>query len=147
MWDRRGNDRLAAWRKFRLDQATCSEDQQIANTIELWKYCHIGSNHYDYLNINDWPTPWELILDDNYDDFSRALGMAWTLVMIDNWNDQNIYLRCYKDMDHSCFYHVVELKDKVINYNYGKAISRDKFPQSARLICEYNYIDLSSKSK
>lgn len=147
MWDKKGNERLAAWRQFRQNQVSQPTDTQINNTVRLWKDCHLGNHHYDFLNIKDWPTPWELILEDDYDEFSRALGMAYTLILIDDWKPMEFYLRSYKDSEHSCFYHVLEFDDIVMNYHYDRTIKNNVFPQSAKLICEYNYIDLLSKSK
>jgi len=147
MWYKKGNDRLSEWRKFRYLQKSLPLNEQLQNTVNLWKDCHLGHTHYDFLNIKDWPTPWELVLEDSFDDFSRALGMAFTLIMIDDWQNESLFLRCYKDSDRSTFYHTLELNDIILNFNLGEIINKNYFSKSAKLICEYNYIDLCSKSK
>jgi len=148
MWNNRGNERLAAWRKFRYMQSLLPLDEQVKNAIKLWKDCHLGTTHYDFSNINDWPTPWELIMEDSFDGFTRALGIAWTLIMTDGWENKEIKLRCYIDIEKSSHYFLVEINDDLIlNYHFDKPISRSTIPTGARLLCEYNFIDLLSKTK
>lgn len=147
MWDLKGNERLAAWREFRRDQTSLSLNEQLKNTVNLWKTSCLGNTHYDYYNIDDWPSPWELIQDDSYDDFGKALGMAWTLVMIDDDKIKNLKLSSYKDLDRSSFYHVVHVEDKfILNYQFDKVSTKAQLPKTASLLCEYNYIDLFNKT-
>lgn len=147
MWEKKGNERLAAWRDFRKSQTAISLSDQLNNIVNLWKNCDLGNNHYDYFNISDWPSPWELILDDSYDDFGKALGMAWTLVMIDDNKTTNLKLSSYKDLDRSSFYHVVHVEDKfILNYQFDKVSNKAQLPKTASLLCEYNYIDLFNKT-
>ena len=40
--------------------------------------------HTDY--INDWPDPWQLISDNLYCYYGRALGMIYTLILSDTKN-------------------------------------------------------------
>jgi hypothetical protein len=147
MWRNKGNERLAAWRNFRKSQASLSLSDQLNNVVNLWKNSDLGNNHYDYFNIDDWPSPWELILDDSYDDFGKALGMSWTLIMIDDNKLKNLKLSCYKDADRSSFYHIVHVEDKfMLNYQFDKVSNTSLLPETAVLLCEYNYIDLFNKT-
>jgi len=44
-------------------------------------------NHYlhtDY--IKDWPNPWQLLSDNTYCNYARALGMIYTLLLLGNKN-------------------------------------------------------------
>jgi len=149
MWSEKGNARLSAWRKFRQIQENQTIENQIQNTLDLWKLCHLGSTYYDFNEPNEWPTPWELIIQDNYDSFTKALGISWTLIMIKDWKNQNLFLRCYKDIEQSSYYFLVELDDLglVLNYHFNQSISNKLIPQSSKLIREYNFIDLFNKTK
>jgi len=44
----------------------------------------------------DWPTPWELLNDNIYCDLARALGMLYTIIMIDP-QDHVELARCDQD--------------------------------------------------
>jgi hypothetical protein len=148
MWDKKGNDRLAAWRKFRYNITPLPLDKQLSETVGLWKNCHIGNNNHDFLNIDDWPGPWEHILEDSFNDFGRALGMCYTLILIDNWNLNNLKIQVYKDLKKISFYNVVNLNDTyILNYEFNKVMNISSIPESAKLLCEHDYIDLLNKFK
>lgn len=41
------------------------------------------SNHYLHpADIQDWPDPWNLLNDNNYCEYARALGMLYTLMLL-----------------------------------------------------------------
>ena len=41
------------------------------------------SNHYLHpADIEDWPNPWNLLNDNNYCEYARALGMLYTLMLL-----------------------------------------------------------------
>ena len=40
-------------------------------------------SHYLHpADIEDWPNPWDLLNDNNYCDYARALGMIYTLMLL-----------------------------------------------------------------
>jgi hypothetical protein len=87
-------------------------------------------------------------LEDSFNDFGRALGMCYTLILIDNWNQDNLKIQVYKDRQKSSFYNVVNLNDKyILNYEFNKVMNISSIPKSAKLLCEHDYIDLLNKSK
>lgn len=73
--------RLKAWSELRArlqgspTQTRCIEIDKFWQSVPIQTYYL----HTDY--INDWPTPWELISDNLYCIYARALGMIYTLLL------------------------------------------------------------------
>lgn len=73
--------RLKAWSELRArlqgspTQTRCIEIDKFWQSVPIQTYYL----HTDY--INDWPTPWELISDNLYCNYARALGMIYTLLL------------------------------------------------------------------
>lgn len=74
--------KLKHWYQLRLEL----EDQDIKTkciqTDNFWQQCPL-LNHYLHPDfIYEWPDPWELIVDNSYCPYARALGMIYTLLLL-----------------------------------------------------------------
>lgn len=49
---------------------------------KFWQECPLVNHYLHPADIVDWPTPWELLSDNNYCLYARALGMAYTLLLL-----------------------------------------------------------------
>jgi hypothetical protein len=72
-------ERLLAWQAFRQQLDTLSLQQCIYETNEFWCKAPIGNQYYCHSLPKQWPDPWQLIIDNVYDNVGRALGMLYTL--------------------------------------------------------------------
>lgn len=74
--------RLKAWHLLR-QQLVGQDTKTICIQVDkFWQSCPLV-NHYlhpDY--IHEWPDPWELIAENNYCPYARALGMIHTLLLL-----------------------------------------------------------------
>ena len=77
MFDRHGTDRIAAWKQFR-DTLEIS-DHPLEDVAELWSHAPFVSAYLDPYSPQQWPDPWQLILDLRLDDLAIALGMLYTI--------------------------------------------------------------------
>lgn len=53
--------------------------------------------HFD--DTNAWPDPWDLLNDGVFDNISKALGIAYTLILVDRPDIQNIEIGLNHDHD------------------------------------------------
>jgi len=78
--------RLQSWAKLRFDL----RNQPLAKIcIEVDKFWQCVPTQHYYLHtdfIKDWPTPWQLLSDNTYCNYARALGMIYTLLLLGNRN-------------------------------------------------------------
>ena len=74
--------RLQNW--YDLKQSL--KDQPIETTcIEIdkwWQKAPLVNHHLHILDLDTWPGPWELLVENNYCTVARALGICYTLLLI-----------------------------------------------------------------
>ena len=83
IWPKEFADRLSSWSELRA-QAHSMELQAALETINAWWF-QIPWKPY-YLHWDDqprWPDPWQLLNDNVYCDLARALGILYTISMLD----------------------------------------------------------------
>jgi len=142
MWKLSVDQRISAWADLR-DQLETSEDP--FNTVwEFWKDSPFVpyNNHVDPFHQRSWPTPWEIIAENRYDDFTKALMIGLSLKFTKRFADSQIDLRILVDNPNNRQYNVVCVEDKVvINYNDNGPESLEKVPRSFLL---ENIVELKS---
>ena len=77
MFDRHGTDRIAAWKQFR-DKLETSE-HPLEAVAELWSHAPFVGHYLDPHSPQQWPNPWQLVIDLRLDDLAIALGMLYTI--------------------------------------------------------------------
>lgn len=74
--------RLKSWFDLRNKLSRLPTSIQVQEVDKFWQRVPI-SNHYLHPDfIKDWPTPWQLISDNNYCYYARALGMIYSLLLL-----------------------------------------------------------------
>ena len=78
--------RLQLWVKLRLKLQNQPLDKICIEVDKFWQHTPI-QNHYLHTDfIKDWPNPWQLLSDNTYCYYARALGMIYTLLLLGNKN-------------------------------------------------------------
>ena len=83
MWPKDFADRLTAWSALRAD-AQSMDCREALEKINAWWF-QIPWKPY-YLHWDDqsqWPDPWQLLSDNVYCDLARALGILYTISLLD----------------------------------------------------------------
>lgn len=47
-----------------------------------WQKAPLVNHHLHILDLDNWPSPWELLVENNYCTVARALGICYTLLLI-----------------------------------------------------------------
>lgn len=74
--------RLRAWRKLRETLASADLETICVEVDKFWQQAPLSTHYLHPADIDNWPTPWELIADNNYCYYGRALGMVYTLMLL-----------------------------------------------------------------
>ena len=86
--------RLRSWVDLRNSIKDSTLENQCIEIDKFWQRVPIV-NHYLHTDfIHEWPDPWQLISDNAYCYYARALGMVYTLLLLGN---KNIALVLAKD--------------------------------------------------
>lgn len=74
--------RLKVWADFRDKISTEPLEVQVVEVDKFWQQAPIITHYLHPCDVEDWPDPWELINDNNYCYYGRALGMVYTLLLL-----------------------------------------------------------------
>ena len=125
------DDRLSSWANFRSELE--NSQTPFEDVWTFWKDCpFIPYNHkIDPYHQKSWPSPWEIIVDNRYDDFTKALMIAWTLKLTKRFQNSRIEIKTMIDKDHKSQYTIVYVDDEwVINYNDNGPTEAKDVPSS-----------------
>lgn len=118
MFNQSVDQRLTEWvnHRKRLDEV---EDP----LQEVWDFWHNApfvphNRNIDPYFQRSWPSPWEIIAENKYDEFTRALMIGWTLKLTNKFKNSKIELRTLVDNVRPREYNLVYIdEDWVINYS------------------------------
>lgn len=128
------DDRLSKWIELRsfIDTA----DDPLA---EVWDFWHQApfvphNKNIDPYYQKSWPSPWEIIATNKYDDFTKALMIGWTLKLTSRFKNSKIILKTYVDPKTEKEFNLIYVDEQwVINYNDNGPVSADTVIDSFHL--------------
>jgi hypothetical protein len=131
MFDKNVEKRLDSWLNLRKNLEFSPDPLQ-----EVWNFWNNApfipyNNKINPYNETSWPTPWEIIADNQYDDFTKALIIGWTLKLTNKYKTSAILLKTMVDTQKKIEYNLVYIDDTwVINYSDNGPVLPNKIPSS-----------------
>jgi hypothetical protein len=126
--------RLHIWFEFR-SQLEISE-APLEDLVTFWYQAPlIPHNHLidPYFN-RDWPTPWEIIERNKYDDFTLSLMMGWTLLLTDRYKNSQVEIRTVIDDNTKRVYNILCVDNKwALNFQDHSVVPLDSVPSLYRV--------------
>ena len=129
MFDRSIDDRLSAWMWLR-SQVNDAPDP-LLEVWDFWKRAPFVpyNNKIDPYHQRSWPTPWDIIVENRYDDFTKALMIGWTLKLSDRYQNSKIEIKTLVDNAKTRQYNIVCIDDEwMINFSDDGPETMEKFP-------------------
>jgi hypothetical protein len=115
-WQQEPTQRLKLWRRFRNDLNKLDDDDALQQLTDWWKTAPVAARVIDPYDNTNWPDPWELIYNDQYDENTVTLGMCYTLQLIE-WPCTLQLVQCNQKNEIKL---ILLVDDKhVLNYSYG----------------------------
>ena len=74
--------RLAEWYDLRRSIQDSGLEELCIAVDKFWQQCPLTNYYLHPHDITDWPDPWQLIYDNTYCYYSRALGNIYTLAIL-----------------------------------------------------------------
>jgi len=118
MFQKTVDERLSHWANFRKHIDTSRDP--FLDVCEFWRTAPYVpyNNNVDPYNQKSWPTPWEIIVRNRYDDFTKALMIGWTLQLTEKFKTAKIEIKTLVNDQKTCYYNIVCVDDHwAINYN------------------------------
>jgi hypothetical protein len=125
MFDKNYEQRLEDWSEFR-ESLEDSEDP-FRELIDYYRNAPYVSIHTDPWNKDTWPSPWELVHENQYDDFCRVLGMCYSLQLTERFKDSKfeIHICTINNLGHL---YLLFVDDLVFGIDDEKPVSRSEIP-------------------
>ena len=144
MWTLRSEDRLKEWKDFRQKISDLSFEEALNETVKLWGSAPFVIHYLDRIELKDWPTPWELLTDNKYDDLAKSLGMLYTLFLSDHGRQHTFSIIRVQENTELEYYNLVEIDSGkyILNYSFNEVTSYDHFKTDAILTNKYSSDDL-----
>lgn len=134
MFNQPVDDRLTEWANHRRKLEEAEDPLQA-----VWDFWHPApfiphNRSIDPYYQQSWPSPWEIIADNKYDDFTKALMIGWTLKLTKKFKDSKIELRTLVDNARTREYNLLYIDDNwVLNYSDNGPIPIEDVAGSFRL--------------
>ena len=75
--------RLVSWHELRNSITDLPIKEKCIQIDDFWQQVPIVNHYLHSTDITNWPNPWDLLVENTYCTLARALGMCYTLHMID----------------------------------------------------------------
>ena len=106
--------RLKHWAKLRTELEDKPLQMQVMEVDKFWQAAPIQTYYLHTDFVKEWPSPWQLISDNIYCYYARALGMVYTLWLLGvkevdlceatNHNNENVVLVLVDSAKYLCNY-------------------------------------------
>jgi hypothetical protein len=127
-------ERLSDWFQLRLELD--QNDNPYIKNIEFWNQAPmVPYNHnVDQYNVKSWPTPWEIIANNRYDDFTLALMLGYSLKLTNKFSNSLIEVRTLVDYPKTRLYNLVYINENdVLNYDKNTVVKAQDIDQELYL--------------
>ena len=74
--------RLKSWYDLRKSLENSDIETVCLSIDKWWQYAPLVNHHLHPDDVDNWPGPWELLVENNYCQLSRGLGMVYTLQLV-----------------------------------------------------------------
>jgi hypothetical protein len=141
MFEKPIDERLSIWFNFRKDLEEISDP--LRSISYFWGDAPqiVHNTKLDPYNPKSWPTPWEIIVHNKYDDFTKAIMIGYTILSTDRFKNSKVQIKTLVDNDQNRLYNVVCVDDVwALNLRDSEAVSIDNIPSLYRL---ENLVELS----
>lgn len=128
MFDNTYEDRLSSWAAFRASLEHSKDPLQ--DVIDCYNQAPTVSIHIDPWDQKSWPDPWQLILENQYCDFARVLGMCHSLQLTDCFNQSSFEIHITTDYKESASYYILIVDKNVIGYYNSTYTAIENLPDS-----------------
>jgi len=89
MWAQNFSDRLIDWNSLRQRCSSLPPSACLLQINQWWNGTPWTSYYLHWDDRDTWPNPWQLLEDNIYCSVARALGMLYTIAMLDRHDMQD----------------------------------------------------------
>ena len=76
------DNRLHSWYELRTNLQTSDIKTKCVEIDNWWQNAPMVNHHLHILDVSHWPSPWELLVENTYCSVAKALGMCYTMLLL-----------------------------------------------------------------
>lgn len=115
--------RLREWHQLKQRLQDTDIETICVSVDNFWQQAPLSNHYLHPADVVDWPTPWELIADNTYCLYARALGMVYTLMLL-GIKDIDL-VECLDDNSNEVVLVLVDNAKYVLNYWPNMVLNSD----------------------
>lgn len=145
MFDLNYQDRVRAWRNFRLEVSWLDRELILDRTAKLWATAPMAMPHLAFDLPETWPSPWDLISWDRWDEVGINLGIYYTLFFTNRFDKRDLDVVIYNNKESSTIMPTVDVYNKyTLNWSSGMVVNTSIVSDSVSW--RYNYVELKTET-
>ena len=133
--EQRTKRRLVDWYTFRQHLETSKTP--LDDVVEYFHSHPRVKVYTDPYDQSRWPTPWELIDENEYCPFNIILGMCYTLQLTKRFSESNATITISIDKTNKTVYYLLFIDDKVYGYEQDTWIPATQLPTTLKTLKMY----------
>jgi hypothetical protein len=128
MFDKTYEIRLQEWSDFRATLETAEDPIQLA--VNKYAQAPTVSIQADPWDQDTWPTPWELVLENQYCEFCKILGICYSLQLTDRFSASHFEIHIEVDREKGKNYYLLFVDEYVVGYHEDKWAHKTNLPST-----------------
>lgn len=126
MFNKPYDTRLSLWREFRQSLETC--DDPIQRAIDFYSDAPTVTLNADPWDKATWPDPWELLKLNEYCDFTRVMGIGYSLQLTERFSGNQFEIHIYTHNNKGYVFLLVIDNNHVIGWEKDMWTKLDELP-------------------
>lgn len=139
------HDRILNWREWRRSVSELSSHSCLASIADAWARAPQVNHYLTPDLVEEWPDPWHLINDNIYCDLSIALGMFYTIALLDKPELDNVRLEIFKTNSGWVNLCSIDSGLYLLNWSPRSIVNITTVPLPETPTFTYSKLDLASK--
>jgi len=128
MFDKKFEERMLFWRRFREDLETSRNPFQ--DVIEFYNRAPRTRLCADPWDQSTWPDPWELLNENQYCEFGIVLGMCYSLQLTDRFKGSKFEIHISTNNEISESYYLLYVDNNVLGLEYDTVVPKEDLPDA-----------------
>jgi len=134
MWPKTFGPRLESWNHLRTHCETGSVESALTNINSWWFQSPWQPYYLHWDDQPTWPDPWQLLSDNIYCDLARALGMLYTISLLDRIDMADAELILTESGDNLV---LLDKEKYILNWNKDSILNNKQRTQTVRRLALY----------
>ena len=138
MWPQSYEDRLAAWCQLREANKTNDLPVALLAVNDFWQQAPISTHYLHWDDRRTWPDPWDLLADNIYSSLAKALGIVYTLHLIERPDITNMQLAQSRDGNDNLV--LINQGLYILNWAWGEMLNISSEQVDIKRVLEANEV-------